>query len=68
MGMADVTPELLTNTLTVNSIGAFLVTQQLRKEGLIGGSTPTTVVYTSSSLGSIALTGPFSATKMYAYR
>jgi len=68
MGMADVTPELLTSTFTVNSIGAFLVTQQLLKEELMGGSTPSTVVYTSSTLGSIGSGAPYTAVKMYAYR
>ena len=69
-GMADVTPEIFNENFSVNTIGAFLVTQQLLKVGLIGGSTPTTVVYSSSALGSIGYAAATTAAgfTQYAYR
>eukprot|EP00878_Enallax_costatus_P011017 GHUV01011507.1.p1 GENE.GHUV01011507.1~~GHUV01011507.1.p1 ORF type:complete len:143 (+),score=29.20 GHUV01011507.1:1177-1605(+) len=65
--MADVSPKILNDTFAVNTLGPFLVTQQLLKHGLLGGYSPSLCVYTSSimaSMGGFA----FPNAKVYAYR
>lgn len=67
MGIADITPKVLNDTFSLNTFGPILVTQALLQQGLLGGSSPSTVVYITSILGSIG-TDSFVELRMYAYR
>mmetsp|Transcript_996 Transcript_996/g.6222 ORF Transcript_996/g.6222 Transcript_996/m.6222 type:complete len:244 (-) Transcript_996:1177-1908(-) len=61
----SVKTEDMLHTFITNTVGPLLVVQQLRKQGLIGGSKPTLVGNVTSKVGSVADNGSGGG---YAYR
>eukprot|EP00882_Tetradesmus_deserticola_P016378 GHRQ01017488.1.p4 GENE.GHRQ01017488.1~~GHRQ01017488.1.p4 ORF type:complete len:116 (+),score=56.18 GHRQ01017488.1:532-879(+) len=66
-GLPDLTGSTLADTLTVNAFAPLLVVQQLLKQGLLGGSSPSLVAYTSSIMASMGGYA-FPNARVYAYR
>ena len=49
----DITATDMMNVFAVNAVGPLMVVQQLRKQGVMGGSSPTLVANVTSKVGSI---------------